>query len=461
MKLLRTKIGESGNILLVSLVATAIVGLTLVAYLRLVGGQNQTVTRSQAWNASIPVIEAGMEEALTHLNKHGTTNILCDNWQRSGSGYLMQRAISEEAYYNVYIYNWTAGATNPPIIESRGFIRPPVTVASLTPPSGPMFAVMAVPTQPDTSLLARGVRATCKSDPLFSKGMVAIGNIDMNGANVTTDSFNSLTTNNVNGRFAPSVALHRGDVATDSQLVNVANATINGSVSTGPGGNVAVQNGTVTGSITDDMNTDFPEIGCPFSSGWNAPDVTTSTIIGGVTYAAIFQGGTGRNYVISPTSQYSLTGPAKVRIEGIVNILFRYGFRFSGSAGFALAPGAKLTIYAGGDVNISGSGFSNSGDPTQLVIYGLAGCTSMGCSGNGEFCGLIYAPYAALTLGGGGNSLFAFTGASVSKTSTLGGNTTFYYDEALQMRGPIRGYVLTTWNEMSPAEVRNIPVASN
>src|SRR5436190_20520961 len=83
------------------------------------------------------------------------------------------------------------------------------------------------------------------------------------------------------------------------------------------------------------------------------------------------------------------SGPVKVRIEGNVSILFRSGFAFSGSAGFVLAPGAKLTVYTGGDTFIAGSGFGNSGNPTQLTIYGLGGCTLMYCSGNGGFCGLI------------------------------------------------------------------------
>src|SRR5439155_13514340 len=130
MKINRYRLPQSGSTLLLTLVATIIIGSMLVAYLTLVKGQHMAGMRSQAWNATIPVIEAGMEEALTHLNNHGTTNLLCDGWTLIGSQYVMQRNIGD-GYYNVSIGNWVAGASNQaPIIESRGFINTPVLGAS-------------------------------------------------------------------------------------------------------------------------------------------------------------------------------------------------------------------------------------------------------------------------------------------------------------------------------------------
>ena len=40
---------------------------------------------------------------------------------------------------------------------------------------------------------------------------------------------------------------------------------------------------------------------------------------------------------------------------------------------------------------------------------------------------------------------------------TLNGHFNFHYDEALQQNGPSRGFVVTSWNEMTPGE---IPAAS-
>ena len=71
---------KEGSTLALTLVTTGILGFLLVAYLSLVRSQNISNMRSQAWNQAIPVIEAGIEDALTHLNTHGVSNLTCDNW---------------------------------------------------------------------------------------------------------------------------------------------------------------------------------------------------------------------------------------------------------------------------------------------------------------------------------------------------------------------------------------------
>ncbi|MEO7300643.1 MAG: hypothetical protein ABI042_18930, partial [Verrucomicrobiota bacterium] len=59
-----------GSVLVVTLVITGILGFTLASYLTLVGTQSRSVSRSQTWNYSIPVAEAGIEEAIVHLNRN-------------------------------------------------------------------------------------------------------------------------------------------------------------------------------------------------------------------------------------------------------------------------------------------------------------------------------------------------------------------------------------------------------
>ena len=46
-----------------------------------------------------------------------------------------------------------------------------------------------------------------------------------------------------------------------------------------------------------------------------------------------------------------------------------------------------------------------------------------------------------------------FMGAAVVRTATMNGTFKFHYDEALRIKGPPRGYIVTSWNEMSPAEI--------
>jgi hypothetical protein len=60
-------------------------------------------------------------------------------------------------------------------------------------------------------------------------------------------------------------------------------------------------------------------------------------------------------------------------------------------------------------------------------------------------------------MSGGGGTAYDFVGASITGTVIMNGHFNFHYDEALRTRGPIKGYVLTSWNEMAPTEVRNVP----
>src|SRR6266516_3814502 len=73
-----------GNTLAATLCATVIVGLALICYLRLATNQNQLIVRSQVWNNCMPVVEAGIEEALAHLSANYATNMVSNGWIQSG-----------------------------------------------------------------------------------------------------------------------------------------------------------------------------------------------------------------------------------------------------------------------------------------------------------------------------------------------------------------------------------------
>src|SRR2546425_1095446 len=72
-----------------------------------------------------------------------------------------------------------------------------------------------------SNYLARGVRCAAKQEFMFTKAMVAKGNINLSGNNVTTDSFDSGNTNySTNGHYDSTKAKDGGDVATDSSVTN-------------------------------------------------------------------------------------------------------------------------------------------------------------------------------------------------------------------------------------------------
>jgi Tfp pilus assembly protein PilX len=185
---------QKGNVLLIALATTSIMGLTLASYLTLTSSQNVNTSRGQSWNLAIPVAEAGLEEALTQLYYNGVTNLTANNWTYSGGQYTKQRSLDGTNYYNVQI----SANANPTII-SQGFVRLPM----------------------GTNQISRRVQVTTVADAMFARGMLAKGQIDLNGNNIATDSFDSIDpAYSTGGQYDPAKIKDSGDVATNSGPVN-------------------------------------------------------------------------------------------------------------------------------------------------------------------------------------------------------------------------------------------------
>jgi hypothetical protein len=456
--------GARGSTLMLTLFVTAIVGFVLAAYLTLIRGQNQNVSRSQAWNATVAVIEAGVEDALTHLNRHGSTNLFCDGWQFINGEYVMQRTVGEN-YYVVAITNFVAGtnSNNSPSINSQGYVQMPVVVASA---QNAFFAAAGVTESGGRTYLARGVRATTRKDFIFAKGMVARDTINLKGNNIASDSFDSSDPNySTNGLYDPTKTRDNGDIATNSSLtnsVNVGNADIMGHVSTGPNGSVDIgPNGAVgskdwvnthnkgieSGWRTDDMNVDFPDVQVPFSGGAFTPG---NGLIGTTNCTYLLVAG---NYQLD---RLTLDSDKKLYVAGNAVLYVTGDVSITGNANIEIATGASLQLYVGGtSANLGGNGvINNAGNATNFYYKGLPGNTSLSIVGNGTFTGLIYAPNAELSLSGSGNNTTDFVGASVSNTSVMNGHYNFHYDEALKKYGPARGYIVNGWNEINPDNLK-------
>src|SRR3954470_17248863 len=86
---------EKGSILAIMLITSALIGIMLAAYLTRVGSQNRFTQRSQVWNNAIPICEAGVEEALAHINYVATTNLAMNGWVLSGTNYVKNRTNSD------------------------------------------------------------------------------------------------------------------------------------------------------------------------------------------------------------------------------------------------------------------------------------------------------------------------------------------------------------------------------
>jgi type II secretory pathway pseudopilin PulG len=506
MKLIRSsRASTRGSVIIIALTVVSIAAIMLGSYLTLVQFQTASVARSQAWNASIAVTEAGIEEGMALINKSypdpgadkwaWTTGTSADSWSDwTNSATSVHRDIYTNSY-GKYSYTVTIRTnTGTPQIGCAGFV--PFTsvpwvfgnsklLTMLSLPMRPFVAAAGVSSSdsPTSFTAARAVQVETKLDSIFVMGLVARSNINMNGNNILVDSYNSMSnlysswvTNAVWGtNRVYDIKKHRdhGDVATDSALANavdVGNANIYGKLHTGPGsatntaqigpngsvGDLAFQNSGSTGFQTNawlyDMNVSFPDVIPPSGGGSTAPPPSNVTY-SNVTY----------NYALnSQGTLYTLNTPlsGKVVVTAANTILWaKAGISLSGgSDGIFIAPGASVKIYIGDtsgspvSADLTGQGGINAnGYAKNCQVYGLNTCTSISMSGNAVFVGTIYAPYADLTGGGGGKDKSNpkdSMGSIIVKSVSLNGHWSFHYDEALAADGPARGWIAKNWQEI-------------
>jgi hypothetical protein len=444
---------SAGNTLVVVMLLTGIMGVALTSYVLLVRHQNLSVSRSLCWNSCIPIVEAGIEEAMTHINRSGITNLETAGWQLSGGVYTKTRFLGD-SYYVVNI-----SQADPPIIISEGHVPVPLSAA----PAVAFLAAEGI--NPTIQYTGRRVRVSTRKDGMWTHAMVAKGQIDLLGNNIMTDSFDSTDPLfSTAGQYDVLKHRDKGDVATNSTItnsLNVADADIWGRASTGPGGSVAIgPNGSVgdldwhntfkrgiePGWTRNDMNVYFRSVTRPYNSGYTP----VSGVVGGTNFTYVLSGtgiGSSGNYMMS---DLSLQGQDIMLVTGHCRLLVTQTLNIQGNAQIEIAPGASLELYMeGADASLGGNGIVNdAGYAINFIYFGLPSNQTLSFSGNGTFLGAIYAPDTAFTLGGGGSNNQDFIGASVSSTVKMNGKFHFHYDESLGRAAFARGYLVNSWNEI-------------
>jgi len=454
--------------MLMSMVTTGLLGFTLFAYLHLVNTEHLATARSQLWNEAMPIVEAGIEDALTHLKVHGLTNLACDGWQQAGNLYYVRRPIGT-GWYVVTIANWTTSLTNcRPVIESRAYVPIP-WVANSTPG---WFVAQVGASHFNRNCLVRGVRVTTRPQSLLTKAIVAARGITLNGQ-VQIDSFDSEDpTASTDGRYDPAKARARGDVATNANLqdslYSSGDVKIYGRVATGPQGTATFRGNSAAGSrdwiaagntgiqpgwYRNDMNVSFPEISVPFTGGYFTPQPGSYL---GTNYTYLL--GSGDYYLptltLTGTEKVLVTGRARLHVSGRLNLL--------GNAYLAIAPGASLELYVGQSSSIGGQGIINhTGKAHNFILYGLPTCMGITVTSTSPLVGAVYAPRAAFTMRNHGSTPVEVIGATVTATVNLGTHYRFHYDESLASvgldRGLLKGFAVTSWNELAPEQVAALP----
>ena len=446
MKILIRSIKTNGQALLLCLGITVVLGISLVGIFSYTTNQLSAVARSQSWNESLVLAEAGIEDALQEINKYSNTSTPGSIWNTTsatdywlplgGNVYYVRRYINSD-YYDVYITN----SPTAPAIRSQG-----VKV------TGNSF---------NRRNLTRTVWVQTKSASLFQAGLLAKNGITLNG-NVVIDSFDSQNLlYSTNGQYIASKRKDGGNVATVVSNMNFA-VSVGGSVQvfgklyTGPGdtiklvggGSVGVNGGSAgiqSNWSQHDLNISIPDAPLPPTGGLSLPTKGSNT----------FQGASQNNSYLLTSGNYqtaalTLGSSDKILVTGNVKLYLNGNFSMSGgNSQIVVGTNASLTIYAGGTLSIGGNGAANmTGYATNLTVYGLTNNTSITLGGNAGFTGVIYAPHAAFTFNGGGSTPLDVMGSVVADSITMNGKSQTHYDESLVKLPVGASYVVTAWKEL-------------
>jgi hypothetical protein len=453
MRLSPNRTKTQGTVLLVTLLTAWVIGVSLVSYLTLVANQNRSSYHSLTWNTCVPVMEAGVEEALTQLHFNSVTNLTANDWILGANGLYQKRRFTgaDGSYYEV-----TIQPVDPPVIFSSGYSAAPANTGQPMGGSSAFGMILGavsgslIPSTP--AMVNRRVRVTTKRQFTGGGGLMAKDLIQFTGGNYL-DSFDSSDPNySTNGLYDPALRKDNAMALSNSKndgAIKLAASMIYGSATTGPGGSVIVAGGTIgdaawvasqsglqDGHYENDANVQFDEVSAPFTFASGLTPI--AGLVGGTNYAYVVDGAIQQNFnltsaTIDDTHPMIVIGNATLYIDGDLVV--------TGTGLIYLDVGASLKLYVGGSVDIGGPGIINGTSRAKnLSIYGLKTCTALNYSGTAPFIGTVYAPDAAFTFSGEAGAFGAFS----ANTITIGSGVHVAFDENLNATGE---YVVASWVE--------------
>jgi hypothetical protein len=404
-----------------SLIVCLLLGTVLVGIISLTTNEGQLTGRSQSWNGAIPIAEAGIEEAFSHL-KYCPTNRASNGWTLNGTNYTKGRTNSDSAWY----YHVSISTNYDPTIIARGGIRAPLQA---------------------NNYIVRTVRVTATNEPMFSAAIEATDGIFFKGSGVTINSYDSRDFdryyNPLTGRYDPTKFNDKGRVVCHYGPFDMGNAKIYAHVETGEESALSMRSTACVGSIPFHSNP-----GKGIEEGWHRS--TTSSEFSDIEAppGGIVPTRTGGTYVFTNANAiYNtdvLQGSLLVKATN-VTVKVNRDFRPND---IVIEVGASINLYVNaGDVALSGINNKNLRAET-FMYYGLPGNQAISMQGNASFCGVLFAPNATLSIGGGGNDEIDFLGAIIARIVTVNGKMTFHFDEAVTRLGS-RGFVANRWDELT------------
>ena len=438
---------QDGTVLFVTLAICTVLGILIGSYLYLVQTERLGVARAQSWDSALVVAEAGVEEAMAHLNSGiGTNNFATNSWASLGSGIVGKTNYIGTSYAVISIQS---PSNSYPVIFSTGYVPGPM--------SGP--------------ILSRSIQVNTKTQTSsgFGKGAVITqGPINLSGGGVTIDSFDSSDPNySTGGLYDPAKARDHGDIFTTSTLSNamsIMESKVYGSTHTVPGVQTIVDTSKQgTGSVGDSAWVNGGNVG--IETGYSAQDASytfTNVTLPNLAWLVpvpakggnqLKTNGVSFPYVLGNISPWQITDLSQSLYITDPNTIIYVSNSLNLGSGteIFIAPGASLTMYVGAaDASIGGQGIVNSSGLAKNFVYlGLPTNTSLGLQGNASFTGDFFAPQADVTLGGGGTTPEDFSGQIIGNSLKMNGHFNIHYDESLGApAGGPSGYVASSWNEL-------------
>jgi hypothetical protein len=466
MRINTTKTKNQGSVLLVTLCTAWIIGIALVSYLTLVANQHRTTHHSQTWSTCIPVLEAGIEEALTQLNYNdgqGTNNAATYGWTNVSSGvYSKSRVVSTDGSYYEVTINAT-GAT--PEITSKGYAPAPQNTGTPMGGQNAFGMILGTVSQSTAAMVSRTVvvGTVLENSGNAKGGLVGKGKITFSGGG-TLDSFDSSNPlYSTNGRYDATKRRANGMAMSNaavSDSIHIDKSFIYGSVATGTGsGTVTITGGSVgdlawndnntetglnrieSGHMATDANLQFDDVAAPFVYGSGSTPVAGA--VDGTNYTYVVNAADNTKWNLAAINL--TTGKSLIVTGGDVSLYVNGNVITSGSGFVYIAPGASLKLYVNGTLSVGGTGIMNgAGYASKLSIYGLGTSTTpWTCNGSSTFIGTVYSPYHSFTLNGTAGAYGAFTANNL----TISGGASVHYDESLSSGGQPQ-YIASSWNEI-------------
>ncbi|HSH93272.1 MAG TPA: hypothetical protein VK968_03935, partial [Roseimicrobium sp.] len=377
---------QRGSVLIVAMLLAAIIGVSLVSYLKMSNNALNLAQRTFYSNSAMNLAEIGLEEAISRFNALDEAASAAAAWpspwtRNDATGTYGPYAVNEFTGFTmgpnttgsvkVYVKNYAGLAGATPIIVAK---------STITPPSGPP--------------ISKYIEVTLRKRSLFANGLVARNNISWVG-HPSADSWDSdpdqdgnhvaypgsgITANVVVGSIDGDIGLAGGEVW------GYAKTGISGTIT---GGSVHPL-GTSTDDPTrrtNDFNATFPEPTVPNPTTFNtkSSDINnTTTLPEAGDNSVIVAGVETYYYKFTGTQAVSLAGTKTLTIAAGKNVVFLANnsnnttdaISVTGNAGVNVEAGATWNVYSNGNVKIAGNGFGNANNDASSTIFWGTNTTS-------------------------------------------------------------------------------------